>query len=93
MIIKTYFDSLTRQGPVRGYYPKPSNSVLIVHPENLEARNEFGAGHIFKVGTGARYLGSYIGDKDYKIDWMRERTLTWEKNINTISKATGKYPQ
>ena len=31
--IETYFDSLTRQGqgPGRGYYPKPSKIVLIVH--------------------------------------------------------------
>ena len=24
---------------------------------------------------------------------MRERTLAWEKNINTIRKITGKYPK
>ena len=32
---------------------------------------------------GAHYLGGYIGDDESKIDWMRERTLTWEKNTNT----------
>ena len=32
--IETYFDSLTRQGLGRGYYPKPSKIVLIVHTEN-----------------------------------------------------------
>ena len=42
---------------------------------------------------GARYLGGYIGDDKYKHDWLRERTLTWEKNINTIRKTAGKYPQ
>ena len=36
-IIKAYFHSLTRQGPGRGYYTKPSKSVLIVHPYNPEA--------------------------------------------------------
>ena len=53
----------------------------------------FGARHVFKVFTDARYLECYIwGDKS-KRDWLRERTLMWEKNINTISKTTGKYPQ
>ena len=33
----TYFDSLTCQGPGRGYYPKPSNSIMIVCPENIES--------------------------------------------------------
>ena len=42
--------------------------------------------------TGARYLGGYIGDNEYKLDWLRERTLTWEKKINTISETAGKYP-
>ena len=31
-ILNTYFDSLTCQGPVRGYHPKPTKIVLIVRP-------------------------------------------------------------
>ena len=31
-IIKTYFNSLARQGPGRGYHPEMSKIVLIVHP-------------------------------------------------------------
>ena len=37
VIIETYFDLPTRQGPGFWYYLKPSKSVVIVHPENLEA--------------------------------------------------------
>ena len=48
-IIETYFNFITRQGPVRGYYPKTSKSVLTVHPENIEARKVFGVRHRFKV--------------------------------------------
>ena len=43
--------------------------------------------------TGACYLGGYIGDNKSKRDWLRERTMTWEKNINMIRKTAGKYPQ
>ena len=53
----------------------------------------FGARYGFKVFTGTRYLGGYIGDDKSKRDWLRERTLTWEKSIKTISKTAGKYPQ
>ena len=38
-ILETYFYSLTRQGLGRGYHPKPSKSIPIVRPENLEAGN------------------------------------------------------
>ena len=92
-ILETYFDLLPHQVPVRGYHPKPSKSVLIVCPDNIEAGNFFGRRHGFKVCTGARYLGGYIKDDESKRDWLRKRTLTWEKNINTISKTMGKYPQ
>ena len=38
-------------------------------------------------------MQSYIGDDDSKRNWLRESILMWEKNINTISKTAGKYPQ
>ena len=44
------------------------------------------------VYTGIRYLRDYIGEDKYKRDWLRERTLTWEDNINTIREIAGKYP-
>ena len=69
--IETYFDSPTRQCPERGYYPKQFKSVLIVHPENLESGKELWARHGFKMYTGPRYLGGYIGDDETK-------TIVWE---------------
>ena len=73
--LETYFDSLEHQGPERGYQLNPTKSVMIVRPENLEAGKLFGAHHGFRVCTGARYLGGYIGGNESKHDWSRERTL------------------
>ena len=91
--IETYFILLTRQVPGHGYYPKLSKSLLIVHPEDLKAGKEFGARYGFKVCTGARYLRGYIGDDNSKINFLRERILTWENNISMISETRGEYPQ
>ena len=91
-IIETYFDFLACQGPGRGYQSKPTKSILIVCPENLDARKLFGACHGFRVCMSARYLGAYIGDDKSKHDWLGEPMMTWEKNINTISKTAGKHP-
>ena len=63
-----------------------------MHQENIEAGKMFDARHGFKVCTGARYLRGYIRDNDSKRDWLRERTLKWDKNIGTIRKTAGKYP-
>ena len=53
----------------------------------------FGARLGFRVCTGAQYLEGYIGDDESKQNWLRERTLTGEKNINTIRKTAEKYLQ
>ena len=36
---------------------------------------------------GARYLGGYIRDDEFKHDWLKKRMVTWELE------AMGKYPQ
>ena len=66
-IIQTCFNLLTRQGPRRRYYPKPSKRILITHPENLKAGKVFGAHHGFKVCMRARYLGVYIEGGRFQI--------------------------
>ena len=91
-IIDTSFNSLTRQGPGRIYYPEPSKSVLIIHLENLEAVKEFRERHVFKVCTGARYLGGYIRGNESNHNCMIYSTLTWENNNRTIRKTAGEYP-
>ena len=77
----------------RGYHSEPNKSVLIVRLENIEAGKVSGARHGFRVCMGARYIGGYIGDDESKCNWLIERTLMWERNINTISETAGKYPQ
>ena len=64
-----------------------------MHPDHPKAGKEFGAHHEFKVCTGGRYCGGCIGYDKSKIDWLIERTLTWEKNIGMISKTVGEYIQ
>ena len=54
---------------------------------------EFGACHGINMCTGAYYMGVYIRDDKSKHNWLRERTMTRDKKINTISKTAGKYPQ
>ena len=84
---------LTCQGTGHEYHLEISKRVLVVHPDNIEDGNVFGTCHGFKVCTGVRCLGSYIEDDESKPDWLRERTLLWEKNISTISETAGKYTQ
>ena len=72
--IGLYSNSLKLFSPVRGYYPEPSKIVLIMHPDNLTAGKYFGLCHVFKVCTGACYLGGFIGFDEFKRDWLKYRT-------------------
>ena len=93
-ILETYFYSLTHQGPVRGYIPKPSKSVLIVCQDNIEARKVFGACHKFKVCTGTRYLGGCIRENRSKRDWLREHTLAGGGRTSAqLAKLQGNIPR
>ena len=90
--IGLYFNSLKRFGLGHGYYPKPLKRFLILHPDNLASGKGFGLRHGFKVFTGAHYLGSFIGDDESKLDWLKYRTSKWERNIRSITKTAEKYP-
>ena len=60
--IRLYFNLLKQFVLGHEYYPEPFKIVIIVHPNNVESRKDFGLRHGFTVCTGAHYLGCFIGD-------------------------------
>ena len=64
-----------------------------MHPKNIEVGGLFGQCHGFKVCTGARYRGGYIGDDESKCDCLKNRTEEWESNIRVLRKTADKYHQ
>jgi hypothetical protein len=66
--IERFFRKLCEIGPLFGYYPKPTKSILIVQQHNLEeAQLRFPD---FKGRTGNRYLGGFI-DEDEALNEKR----------------------
>ena len=55
--LETYLYLLTRQVMRQGYHPNPTKSLIIVRLDNIKSGKVFGARHVFRVCTGARYLG------------------------------------
>ena len=66
--LEIYFKALKHNVPAQGYCPDPTKSILVMHQQNLKAGELFGQRNGFKVCTGARYLGGYIGDDTSKGD-------------------------
>jgi hypothetical protein len=86
--IRRLFRRLEEIGPTYGYFPEPSKSILVVRQPNLEAAQiafpDFG----FKVTTGSRYLGGFIGADSALWDWIRENALKfWEEAVADLASA------
>ena len=47
----------------------------------------------FKVVTGSRYLGGFIGDQAEQREWVAQKASTWAEGILKLSKVVGRYPQ
>ena len=77
----------------QGYFTDTTEIILVVNPQKIEAGELFGRRHGFKVCTGARYLGVYIGDDISKGDWLKDYIDKWERYICAPRKTADKYPQ
>ena len=64
----------------------------MVNSNNLTAGIEFGLRHGFKVCTGTRYMGGFIGNDKSKRYWLKDRTSTWEEKILQLPKQQGNIP-
>ena len=42
-----------------------------MQPDNITSGIEFDLRHRFKVCMGTHYLGGFIGDEEYKHDWLK----------------------
>ncbi len=89
--IERFFRRLCEIGRLFGYYPEPTKSILIVRQHNLEeARLRFPA---FKVKTGNRYLGGFIGEEEALNEWLGEKTKFWTEAVTDLTSVTQAFPQ
>ena len=90
--IGLYFNSVKIIVLGRGYSPEHPKKNLIMLPDNLTSRKEFGLCHEFNVCTGMYYLGGFIGNDKSKCDWLKDLTTKREKKIVQSPKQWGKSP-
>ena len=75
-----------------GCYHDPTKSIIIVHPDNIEAAKIFFMNIGFTVLTGARFLAGYIGYDKPKRVWLKNWTEKG-RDFFAVTKTAGKYPQ
>ncbi len=91
--ILAFFKRLKELGPQYGYFPEASKSILVVRESNLEAAEKFFSSQQFRVTTGERYLGGYIGAREDQDEWVDGKTTDWTKAVRELAKVAVRYPQ
>ena len=91
--IRSMFEELQKIGPAYGYFPEPSKSILVVPPAMVERAKEYFRDLHFKVTTGSRYLGGFVGTRSSCEEYVQGKVLSWETSIKDLSQAGEKYPQ
>ena len=78
---------------MRGYFPEPSKSILVVKPAMVEqAKVRFD--HLgFKVVTGTRYLSGFIGTTANELSHIQQKVSEWSTGITHLSNITCSSPQ
>ena len=80
-----HFRDLHARGPDRGYYPEPTNSILVVDPGNLAQSEEHFRGLGIRVVTGYHYLGEYIGEREAEGSWVEAKIKGWTESVAILA--------
>ncbi len=81
------------------YHPKPSKTWLIVKEEFVDlAKRLFPdltskSGELNITTEGHKYLGSYIGTKEGKTEFMKKQIQSWEDDIRSLTEIASREPQ
>ena len=91
--VQAHFWDLQVRGPVRGYCPEPTKSILVVDPGNVAWAEDHFRGLGIWVVTGHHYLGGFIGDADAENEWLREKIRGWKESVKLLAGVAHKHPQ
>jgi len=90
--ISSYFKLLCEEGPKFGYYPEPTKSILITHEKNTKKATEFFSDYGFKITSGARYLGGYIGTPEGIRKHIKDKVKNWERGVKALAEIARSQP-
>ena len=80
MEIMDHFRDLQMRGMDRGYYPKPTKSILVVAKRNVPRAKEYFQGMGIQIVTGIRYLGGFVEEREAEESWIQEKIDGWAES-------------
>jgi hypothetical protein len=84
---------LEELGPIRGYFPEPSKSILISKPAEQAPARQHMAGFAFQYVEGHRYVGGFIGTPESREAWLQPQVADWIHGVEQLAQVAKRYPQ
>ena len=92
--LRAWWDLLCQRGPLYGYKPNPSKSVLVVKPPHLEeASRIFESTGVTITDDGHRFLGAAIGTSGFVDGYLSQKAESWRKEVLTLAEIADSQPQ
>ena len=82
------YEDILRLGPGYGYIPNPSKWKVVVHLQHVVVVVDFfntHGGRGFKICTGSRYLGGYIGKDIGCNEYVPKKVLGCTSTVNELA--------
>lgn len=84
--LREWWKLINEKGPVIGYTPNATKSVLIVKPELFDRGVEiFQDSGVIITKEGQRHLGAVIGTEEFKKEYIGEKVNEWAKEVEVLS--------
>ena len=72
---------------------EPEKSLLICKDSVTEADLEVLREFTFHQSDGERYVGSFIGTKERRQDWLAPKVAAWTAAVEKLAIVAQRYPQ
>ena len=66
---------------------------MVVSKHNVAAAKAAFSDLGFRVVTGSRYLGGFIGEEAAQAAWLDDKISSWAEAVGTMAGLTRRHPQ
>ena len=93
MQVRTAMRLLMELGPLRGYYPEPTKSILVCRKGDQATAEMILHEYAFSFVDGHRYVGGFVGTAESQAEWLEPQIQHWVDGIHALAKVARRYPQ
>ena len=91
--IRQHLDYLMVRGPLQGYFPELTKSILVVSHRNAPRIEALFRGYGIQIVTLSHYIRSFVGTMEAQDCWLGEKAGGWRDLAATLVRVACWHPQ